>query len=355
MKRNNLFTCGLLLISLGHEARAGVPMCEPASISKLFNSQQTSDVNLKCSLTFGERFVLDKRLVLEGEEVSGLILDCQGGTIVAPESEPYSLLVRSRKNSDGSWSVPRQILIKNCTIIGGTRVLGMGINGQAEELRASSASPDHTDHAQAAAPSEVTFEQVTFEGRGTIPLYIAPGVTHTVVRDSTITGYSHSTAIYLDAESAYTELQNSTIDTQTDREFLAIDGSAHNVIEQNHFVAPVNGGIYVYRNCGEGGTVRHQMPQWNVIRQNTFDYSQDKSWKPAIWLGSREGWLGWRTYCNADAGYPWGSSQSNDDFADYNQITDNLWRNRSVWWSTVDWGDRNVWLNNRQADSAKIQ
>lgn len=341
---------GAFLWALAAHAQAYVsaPVCDSVQTEQIRHSTDTSDLNLKCSLTLSADAILARRVVIEGEEATGLTLDCAGGMIVAPEAEPFSLLIRSRRNTDGSWSVPQRVQVKNCTVVGGTRIVGMGINGQAEAVRASSLSAGHTERAQAAAPSEISFERVMFQGRGTIPLYIAPGVTRTRVSNSKITGHSNATAVYLDAESAATELRHNTIDAHTGRELLAVDGSAHNVIEDNRFVSPQFGGIYLYRNCGEGGTIRHQVPQFNQIRGNTFDYRNGGGWRPAVWLGSRAGWFGWRSYCDADAGYDLGSSRSNGDFADHNQIENNLWLNRSVWWSTVDWGADNVWSGNRR-------
>lgn len=339
---------GAFLLGASGMAGATAPVCDSAQTEQIRHSADTSDLNLKCSLTLSPEAVIARRVVIEGAEASDLILDCAGGMIAAPEAEPFSLLIRSRRNIDGAWSVPQRVQVKNCTIIGGTRIVGMGINGQAELVRLSSLTPGHTERAQDAAPVQTQFDHVTFQGRGVIPLYIAPGVTHTTVRQSKITGQSVSTAVYLDAESAHTEISDTVIDARTQRELLAVDGSAHNRIERNQFVAPLKGGIYLYRNCGEGGTVRHQAPQANVIRANVFDSRSGGGWRPAIWLGSREGWFGWRSYCSADAGYTLGSSAEDGDFANNNTVLDNVWRNRSVWWSTLDSGAGNVWSGNRR-------
>lgn len=339
-------TCSVWGVSSAHAQAA--PMCEPTQVEQIRHSTDITDLNLKCSLTLSADAIIARRVVIAGEEASGLVLDCAGGMIVAPEAEPYSLLIQSRRNSDGSWSAPRHVQVKNCTIVGGTRIVGMGINGQAEAARQSSLTAGHIERAQAAAPVDVQFDNVIFQGRGTIPLYIAPGVTHTAVRHSKITGHSVSTAVYLDAESAYTELSDTAIDTQTRRELLAVDGSAHNLIVRNRFVSPVKGGIYLYRNCGEGGTVRHQAPQFNRIEDNTFDYRAAWGWRPAVWIGSRAGWVGWRSYCAADSGYSLGSSVEDGDFADHNVVQNNIWLNRSIWWSTLDWGAENVWSGNRR-------
>jgi len=66
------------------------------------------------------------------------------------------------------------------------------------------------------------------------------------------------------------------------------------------------GGIYLYRNCGEGGTVRIETPSYNRILNNLFVYQRQELSDPAIYVGSRnygrfENW--WPgSHCNDDVG-----------------------------------------------------
>ena len=138
--------------------------------------------------------------------------------------------------------------------------------------------------------------------------------------DSIIKGRSNSVALYLDAESGFNIIRNNTFALAANsREAIALDGSANNQILSNTITAS-NGGIYLYRNCGEGGTVRHQAPQRNLIAGNTINNTGGYG----IWLGSRNGG---RLYCNDDAGFPFGSSQDDGDFADNNTVRDNTFTN----------------------------
>ncbi|MDD2461433.1 MAG: right-handed parallel beta-helix repeat-containing protein, partial [Kiritimatiellae bacterium] len=77
----------------------------------------------------------------------------------------------------------------------------------------------------------------------------------------------------------------------------------------------------LYRNCGEGGTVRHQTPNGNILADNRFMTRGLALRTYGIWLGSRNGR---RAYCGCDAGYPFGSSLDNRDFADDNTVTNNM-------------------------------
>ena len=210
------------------------------------------------------------------------------------------------------------ITIKRCKINGSIRTIGLGHNGEAPSVKASSVKAGHTERAQAAAPRGTVLYAVTIIGHGRIPLYLAPGTTRLTMYDSTIKGRSASVALYLDAESGFNIIRNNTFDIDdASREIIAVDGSANNQLLTNTIQQAPNGGIYLYRNCGEGGTVRHQAPQHNLIAGNIINNTGGYG----IWLGSRDGG---RLYCSDDAGFPFGSSKDDGDFADNNTVRDNI-------------------------------
>jgi parallel beta-helix repeat protein len=212
------------------------------------------------------------------------------------------------------------VTIKRCKINGSIRTIGLGHNGEAPGVKASSITLGHTARAQAAAPKNTVLYKVTITGHGRIPLYLGPGTTRLTMIDSTIKGRSDSVALYLDAESGSNIFRHNTFAlASSSREVIAVDGSADNQILSNTISAS-NGGIYLYRNCGEGGTVRHQAPQNNFIAGNTIDNTGGYG----IWLGSRNGG---RFYCNDDKGFPFGSSKDDGDFADNNTIRGNIFTN----------------------------
>ena len=262
--------------------------------------------------------------MLEGSQASGVRIDCAGGTLGRGRPQPTfpnaTLEIRSRRRGERpEWDRPTDIAVTDCAIQGPVRIWGMGINGQAEALRASSRALGHTERAQAAAPSRITIENSRLEAFGGTPLYLGPGVTQTTLRASRITGEAVAIAIYLDAESAGNTIANNSFTVGTGREVIAVDGSAGNRIVDNRFAIGWRGGIYLYRNCGEGGTVRHQTPSFNVITGNRFAYRSPVH-LPAISVGAREGW---NLYCEDDAGYPFGSSADNGDHATDNAVDGN--------------------------------
>jgi parallel beta-helix repeat protein len=232
------------------------------------------------------------------------------------------MVIRSKETERG-WDVPERVTIRNGRIRGSIRIFGLGVNGEGPKVRESSHREGHTARARAAAPRAILLENFQIEADNRIPLYLGPGVTGVTVRNCTFTGWSTSTTVYLDAESGGNWIEGCTFDVRSGREVIAVDGSATNTIFGNRFLQVDYGGIYLYRNCGEGGTVRHQTPRGNVIENNFFNIQDLRSGSYAIWLGSRQGR---RSYCEDDAGYPFGSSIDNHDFADHNTVRGNVFQ-----------------------------
>ena len=255
-----------------------------------------------------------ERIELVGSAAGGTVIDCAGGWY--NEGKLTELIIRSEKTADG-WSRPEGIIIRNCRIRGAIRIMGMGRNGEAPGVRGSSVTLGHTERAQAAAPTNIVITNVEIEADYRIPLYLAPGVTGVTVENSRLTGWSCSTAVYLDCESKHNIIRSNVLAVRASREVLAVDGSAFNRIEGNRFENMSWGGIYLYRNCGEAGTVRHQTPRENVIVNNTFVADSLRRGCYGIWLDQRNGQ---RSYCGQDAGYDFGSSADDRDFADDNTV-----------------------------------
>jgi hypothetical protein len=309
-------------------AAAAAPPCDARALAALLEPARGPDdvARLTCSPRLGRDDVVTKRLLLEGSASSGVQIDCGGGRIGRPGDEPafpnFTVEIRSRPpgGERSDWDRPSDIAIRNCTIAGAVRIWGMAINGQGETLKLSSRAAGHTERAQAAAPTRIAIERSTLHAAGQIPLYLGPGVTGVSLTRSQVTGRSVATAVYLDAESAENRISGNSFDIETGREIVAVDGSARNRITDNHFRIGWRGGIYLYRNCGEGGTIRHQTPSFNVIMGNRFAYSLPLH-LPSVSVGSREGW---RLYCGADAGYAFGSSADNGDHATDNVVENNV-------------------------------
>ena len=299
--------------------------CTSAEIAELTADAETP-YRLTCRALLPRSQSILRPILIEGAEASGAGLDCNGGAIgqlgIATTTRQPTIAIWSRRVSAQHWSRPTDIRVENCTIHGAVRVWGMGADGSYDDLRASSRTADHTATTQGSAPSHIELDRVTIVGTGSIPLYVGPGVTRLSLTHSTLTGRSDATAVYLDAESADNRIENNAITVATRREVVAVDGSARNRITGNRFTLGGRGGVFLYRNCGERGVIRHQTPSDNQIADNVF--SGAARLRPQlVVVGSREGR---RAYCSADRGYPWGSSADDGDRATGNVVARNLRR-----------------------------
>lgn len=302
--------------------------CDAATRARLLSPPSPGDdtAAVACSITLGPGDHVLRRVVVEGAEASGAEIDCAGATIGRTDPAPtlldFAVEIRSRPPSGvgGAWSRPSGVTLRNCRILGHVRVWGMGLNGQGAAVKASSRSLGHTDRAQAAAPTAVAIRDSTITALGHIPLYLGPGVTRFTLQGSTLDGRSGADAIYLDAESADNVIADNTIAVALGREAIAVDGSARNRITGNRIALSGQGGVRLYRNCGEGGTVRHQTPSDNVVIGNTFTGGGGLFAPAAIVVNSRGGW---RLYCSEDAGYPFGSSSDDSDGGTGNVVAPN--------------------------------
>jgi parallel beta-helix repeat protein len=263
-----------------------------------------------------------------------LLMSCE-----APKGVPYEIYkikksgteinCEGREFNDGKVTEIRisasNVTINNCKINGSIRTVGLGMNGEDEAVKESSHSEGHTERLQKAAPSYVQITNSEIKSYNRIPVYFGPGTTRSSLIKTKITGTTDSVVVYLDAESGYNIINDNTFDVSGNftlrqfriREVIAVDGSANNYITNNNFETATGGGIYLYRNCGEGGTVRHQAPQGNIIDDNVFNLNGLIINNYGIWLGARNGN---RFYCNADDGYQFGSSKDDGDFADNNSL-----------------------------------
>jgi hypothetical protein len=227
--------------------------------------------------------------------------------------------------------------VRNCTIHGSVRIWGMGAGGSMSDLKPSSQTQGHTVTAQRAAPTRVELTRLDIRATGSIPVYVGPGVTALTLQGSRLTGRSVSVGLYLDAESRSHLIQDNVFDLATGRELVAVDGSAFNRIIRNRFNLRGRGGIFLYRNCGEDGVIRHQTPSDNQITDNVFSGVNVLRARTVV-IGSRNGG---RRYCNDDQGFPFGSSADDGDRAERNVVA----RNRTQPWSQS-------WLVGRGDDRA---
>lgn len=304
-----------------------INICSAQKLQEILQpaSKQHPSVYVDCSLTLPDKSKISKQLIFAGEQASNIVFDCNGAEINATYAKPSILITSKRQQAsqhqEEQWLVPHHIVIKNGKIVGSLRIHGMAANGEGELLKASSHQAGHTKRAQQAAPHHIVLDKLTLMARQHNMLYIAPGVHHITLKNSQFMGPTDGLALYLDAETSHNVIENNIFNVHTKtREVIAVDGSAYNIIRHNRFVHPQHGAIYLYRNCGEGGTVRHQTSAHNQIIQNQFELSLTGK-LPLIWLASRNGH---RNYCDEDSGYVFGSSINDKDLATHNIVSQNF-------------------------------
>jgi hypothetical protein len=308
---------GVFIISLhqSHAASARPRRCSDDE-RKLLLSKSSSDTpyTLRCSLTLKMGDIVERPLLIAGPESNGLSIDCGGGILGLPgprteHSVPTIAINSIWLDNLKNFVRPADIEIRNCKLRGsiviGARVQGSG----APKIWTLSRQPDFTQKSQDSAPSRVRIENVYFEASGGIPVYAARGTTELTIEGSKFVGRA-ALAIYASFESARHRFIGNLFDLNTSREIIALDGSAYNVIEGNIFYLRDMPAISLYRNCGENGVIRHQVPAYNTIVRNRIFMTSASVTRPIV-ENARRGHPA--AYCDLDRGYPFGSSASDDD------------------------------------------
>ena len=305
-----------------------------------------------CNLTLNEFHTITKRLEVVGDSATGISINCNGAKIDGgPDSyhENAFLMIHIRAlQIDGAWHTPKYVSINGCHLKGALRITGLGNTGESNLVVDSSrADINHPLRARSIAPKHILLENNIFQGHRTTPVYLSPGTTHVTIKNNKFVGTAASVALYLDTESGYNHIVDNEFDMELRRENIAVDSSENNIIESNEFIRMNNGGVFLYRNCGEGdhglknGGIRFTPPAYNTISKNTFKYAFRDVLSKAVVIGSRNGSGGRSDYCEWDSGYPysaedldiafshWGSdwessSTNNYDFARNNKVVNNV-------------------------------
>ncbi len=314
--------CAGMMLGSGLSMAGGGPgQCSQSTLNELRAADgERRPAYLSCSLELAPGDIVRRRLIIEGAEASGVVVRCNGARIDPADdklAEKDTVLIRSVLRN-GVWSAPAGVRIEGCGIEGSVRVAGMALNGQGEHLHAASRLPGYVEQVRAAAPSAVVVTGATLTAHGRIPFYVGPGANGVRLASSVIQGVSRSVAVYLDAESFGNEIVDNRFAVNTAREQVAVDASERNRVAGNRFSAVRHGGLFLYRNCGEGGVIRHTTPSFNTLENNLLDLAD--ATHPPIWLGSRQGG---RWYCWRDRGYGFGSSADDRDFARDNRVIGN--------------------------------
>lgn len=289
---------GGLLVALWYTiepAMADTAIRQPCSAEKMeeLRSPATDSrwrVTIDCSVSLQPGEVIEKEILLAGDEASGVVFSCNGATLGRPGSggrtrDSHRLVIQTKQDDGGSWHPPRDVTVSGCNIAGTMRIAGMA----GEQARLSSLEAGHTERAQAAAPTSIRIEDTNFVGTAKLfKLLVGVGVTDLEITGARFEGTQVGTTVYLGDEAARIHIRDSRFDAVAQRrEQIAIDGTAKVTIEGNVFSNVEMGGVFIYRNCGELGRIRVQEPAGNVIRDNIFIGTGKEPRRPTVWIGSR--------------------------------------------------------------------
>ncbi|MCF6239197.1 MAG: right-handed parallel beta-helix repeat-containing protein, partial [Candidatus Marinimicrobia bacterium] len=343
---------------------------------------------ITCNLVLQADDLIFMRMRFVGPASSNVTVDCLGeGDERAQIRNPVDTSVHKDKNKDpimlefspsncgiepleqgGSRYIDELGAVKSsCDPVSNVKISNCRIRGRVwarsfkdDLFNLSNVRADHVKRLRESAAQHVTFSNVQILGRYKGAVHFLPGVHHFTIEDSEILGGFLGITIHLPADGGWNVIKNNTITGQRKtggwpgdhvggkREVISIDSSEHNRIVNNHISDMPYGGIYLYRNCGERGSIRHRIPQYNQIINNVFDYSVGAQNKPTIFVGSRDDksikysfGVGVKRYCHDDEGNngerftgndsprAWdtetvrNSSESNSDWAQNNVIADN--------------------------------
>ncbi|WP_298775792.1 hypothetical protein [uncultured Shewanella sp.] len=252
-------------------------------------------VSIDCNLTLDSNDVITKKILFEGETASNTSLNCNNAMIdlttgidagIFAANVDDAIVIQSRQEANNTWSTPQHINIENCRIKGSIRISGMGIHSQDNHIQTSSLQAGHTKRLNEASPHHIMLNNIDIEGLSRPLLHLSPGVNHVTLAHSNLQGVSNTVALYLDAESNFNHINNNTIHVNTQQQLMSLDGSAHNLIKNNHLTLNDNGGIYLFHRCGQEN--RHQSTSLNQIEANYFTLEHISN-NPSINLNARHG------------------------------------------------------------------
>lgn len=270
----------------------------------------------RCQLDFARSDVL-RPLRIQGAGASGLRINCNGAkierkpgsttTAMVVVQSTYDLatvegeMLKAYDNSRGlpvapyGVSRPEDVEINGCRINGSVQIAGLGGPPAAISARSQSdtLNNQHSLRMRTMAPRRIRLSQLEIHADPSLGLgdlvYFHDGVSDSSLVDSKLTGEVRAVTLYLSPDGVNNTIQRNlfnvghTVDGK--REIIAVDGSSNNIISGNALYNVEDGGIYLYRNCGESGSTRHQSPTGNQIFENDFFYR--KSTAAAVWIGRR--------------------------------------------------------------------
>ncbi len=242
-----------------------------------------------CDLTGkGVRFVLNQ---------SDASLDCNGATLSPQNETDKASAITIRPKNDAT--AIRNISVANCHITGYGHALHIrkATNpNQRYAKRDTNPQAIDPDANRATAPQYIRIVNVSSMNSINSGIFVGDHVHH-VTFDRLYVARSGTVGLYFEFGSRHNTVKNSVfVDNgfrtfKPNREAIAIDSSAFNVIQNNEFVHNGAGGVHLYRNCFEHADdpsrsnhfKRTESASNNVIEGNLF-----RDEPVGVWVASRQ-------------------------------------------------------------------
>ncbi|WP_050577270.1 right-handed parallel beta-helix repeat-containing protein [Pseudomonas cremoricolorata] len=247
---------------------------------------------------------------------SNTSLDCNGATLVGDKGDKFGIMIKGTGINN--------IKVSNCRLLGYDTTPIMIMSGEKSDVLS-----DMREEGFLRAPYNVVLDKITIEGTRGNAVHFNGYVNNSVLKNSKIIG-SRGVAVYLGGSTRGITLENNVfsmnggVNEAKQREAVAVDSSARNIIRDNKFVGNAAGGIFLYKNCGEYSRrpgaklkLRWQPADDNLITRNTFSHE-----KIGVWVASRQS----KDLSRLKCGDPSvdGAGKFYRDYADNNVITDNF-------------------------------
>jgi len=249
---------------------------EPSKLCGLPNNGVLSgSVRLDGSCTYNQSIVINE---------SNVKVDCAGAILDGQGERKYGLLINSKGRPLSNVSV------SNCNIRN-FAAQGVLVTSGVPDARRSS----NRDLNYSVSPTKITLNNLVVERSGGVGVFLHSYVTNVTLRDSKVLD-SRGAGIYLEHSSRDNKLIGNLIKGNGawdgpktgEREGLAIDSSARNMIQGNKFSSNTAGGIFLYKNCGEKFNQGRSVIRWQSSNDNIIKNNQFYDEKVGIWVASRQ-------------------------------------------------------------------
>lgn len=293
---------GLASLLMAAPAAHAADRCEAADLD-----------NISGKVVLPENCIYRRQIMIT---TSNTTLDCRNSTFIGSPGEKIGLMI------DSKGKPLSDVTVKNCNF---TQFDSSGVRVTWSKVD-SGKGDDHASIYER-SPTRILLENINVKNSGSVGIYVDDYVTDTTIKNSSVID-SAGAGIYLEHSSQRIKVIGNKImgngfrnGAKKRREGMAVDSSAHNVIQGNLFKGNGAGGVFLYKNCGEHISSGKQVLRWqhsddNLIKENTF---VDEG--VGVWLASRQNsnlstWDCGDTPINARGQYA--------DYANNNRIEDNV-------------------------------